>query len=185
MFRAYPICDTTAALRTLAITPTHRRIGEYHASLADFAKRGVKHETAVRAAFQALLADCTALVTKGRADKWKLVPEYSLKTKGGAKITPDRALLDSFRLMHGLWEAKDTADDLDKQTTKKFKLGYPRDNILFQPPTRAVLVQDGERALDLDIEKPVHLVTVLQDFFEYQALDAGAVPESLRRRGDH
>jgi hypothetical protein len=38
-----------------------------------------------------LLEDCTALVNNGRADKWKLVPEYSLKTKAGAKITPDGA----------------------------------------------------------------------------------------------
>jgi len=156
-------------MRTLPLKANHKRIAAYHASLADFAKLGVKHETAVRAAFQALLEDCTALVNKGRADKWKLVPEYSLKTKAGAKITPDGALLDSFRLMHGLWEAKDTADDLDKEITKKFKLGYPRDNILFQSPTRAVLVQDGERALDLDISQPDNLVTVLKGFFEYQA----------------
>jgi len=156
-------------MRTLDLKPSHKRIAAYHASLADFAKLGVKHETAVRAAFQALLEDCTSLVNKGRADKWKLVPEYSLKTKAGAKITPDGALLDSFRLLHGLWEAKDTADDLDREITKKFKLGYPRDNILFQSPTRAVLVQDGEKALDLDISSPEHLVTVLKGFFEYQA----------------
>ena len=156
-------------MRTLALKSNHKKVAAYHASLADFAKLGVKHETAVRAAFQALLEDCTSLVNKGRADKWKLVPEYSLKTKVGAKITPDGALLDSFRLMHGLWEAKDTADDLDKEITKKFKLGYPRENILFQSPTRAVLVQDGERALDLDISSPDHLVTVLKGFFEYQA----------------
>ena len=156
-------------MRTLALQPRHPRIAGYHASLADFARLGVKHESAVRAAFQALLEDCTSLVNKSRADKWKLVPEYSLQTKAGAKITPDGALLDSFRLLHGLWEAKDTADDLDKEITRKFKLGYPRDNILFQSPTRAVLVQDGERALDLDIRKSEHLVTVLQGFFEYQA----------------
>ena len=110
-------------MRTLALKSNHKKVAAYHASLADFAKLGVKHETAVRAAFQALLEDCTSLVNKGRADKWKLVPEYSLKTKAGAKITPDGALLDSFRLLHGLWEAKDTADDLHREITKKFKLG--------------------------------------------------------------
>ena len=110
-------------MRTLPLKPSHKKIAAYHASLADFAKLGVKHETAVRAAFQALLEDCTSLVNKGRADKWKLVPEYSLKTKAGAKITPDGAPLDSFRLMHGRWEAKDTTDDLDKEIAKKFKLG--------------------------------------------------------------
>ena len=117
-------------MRTLTLKPNHKRIPAYHTSLADFAKLGIKHETAVRAAFQALLEDCTALVNKGREDKWKLVPEFSLKTKAGAKITPDGVLLDSFRLVHGVWEAKDTADDLEKEIRAKFKLGYPRTNIL-------------------------------------------------------
>lgn len=142
----------------------------YHSSLEDFAKLGVKHETAVRAAFQALLEDCTKLVNKGRVDKWKLVPEFSLKTKAGAKITPDGALATSFPgIIHGWWEAKDSADDLDKEIAKKLKLGYPRDNILFQAPTRAVLVQGGRRVLDLDISKPENLVDLLRGLFEYSA----------------
>ncbi len=156
-------------MRTLPLKANHKRVAAYQQSLAEFARLGVTHETAVRAAFQALLEDCTALVNKSRADKWKLVPEYSLKTKAGARITPDGALLDSFRLIHGLWEAKDSDDDLDKEITAKFKAGYPRDNILFQEPRRAVLVQDGERVLDLDISIPEHLVEILRAFFGYQA----------------
>jgi predicted helicase len=156
-------------MRPLPLKPSHKRIAAYHASLAEFEKLGVAHETAVRSAFQSLLEDCAALVNKGRADKWKLVPEFPLKTKTGARITPDGALLDGFRLVHGLWEAKDTGDDLDREIAKKFKLGYPRDNILFQAPARAVLVQDGERALDLDISRPENLVIILRGFFEYQA----------------
>jgi type I restriction-modification system DNA methylase subunit len=156
-------------MRTLNLKANHKKIATYRASLDEFAQLGVAHETSVRAAFQALLEDCTALVNKGRADKWKLVPEFSVKTKAGARITPDGALLDGFRLIHGVWEAKDTADDLDKEIAKKFKLGYPRDNILFQSPQRAVLVQDGERVLDLDIYKPDNLVEILRAFFEYQA----------------
>jgi predicted helicase len=156
-------------VRTLPLKANHKRVAAYRTSLKEFDQLGVTHETAVRAAFQALLEDCTSLVNKDRADKWKLVPEFSLRTKGGAKITPDGALLDSFRLIHGLWEAKDGSDDLDKEIRAKFKLGYPRDNILFQSPHRAVLVQDGERALDLDISKPENLVSVLKGFFEYRA----------------
>ena len=159
----------TRNMRTLNLNANHKKIATYRASLDEFAQLGVAHETSVRAAFQALLEDCTALVNKGRADKWKLVPEFSVKTKAGARITPDGALLDGFRLIHGMWEAKDTADDLDKEIAKKFKLGYPRDNILFQSPQRAVLVQDGERVLDLDIYKPDNLVEILRAFFEYQA----------------
>jgi hypothetical protein len=54
-------------MRTLPLKANHKRIAGYHASLAEFARLGVKHETAVRAAFQALLEDCTALINKGRA----------------------------------------------------------------------------------------------------------------------
>jgi predicted helicase len=155
-------------VRALPLKPNHRRLAAYHDSVAEFEKLGVKHESAVRAAFQALLEDCTALVNKGREDKWKLVPEFSLKTKSGAKITPDGVLLDSFRLVHGVWEAKDTSDALDQEIRTKFKLGYPRANILFQAPERAVLVQDGEKILDRDISKPIGLVEILKQFFEYQ-----------------
>ena len=155
-------------MRALILKPNHKRIAAYHQSLAEFEKLGVKHESAVRAAFQALLEDCTALVNKGREDKWKLVPEFSLKTKAGAKITPDGVLLDTFRLVHGVWEAKDTSDDLDKEIRAKFQLGYPRTNILFQAPSRGVLVQDGERVLDTDLAKPDGLVEILKRFFEYQ-----------------
>jgi hypothetical protein len=156
-------------MRTLNLKANHKKIAHYQASLDEFARLGIAHEGAVRAALQGLLEDCTALVNKGRTDKLKLVPEFWLKTKAGAKITPDGVLLDSFRLIHGVWEAKDTADDLDKEITKKFKLGYPRDNIFFQSPNRAVLVQDGGRVLDLDISKPDNLVEILRTFFEYQA----------------
>jgi predicted helicase len=155
-------------MRVLPLKANHKRIAAYHDSLAEFEKLGVKHESAVRAAFQSLLEDCTALVNKGREDKWKLVPEFSLKTKAGAKITPDGVLLDTFRLVHGVWEAKDTSDDLDKEIRAKLKLGYPRTNTLFQAPQRAVLVQDGERVLDVDLAKPIGLVEILKEFFEYQ-----------------
>ena len=52
-------------MRTLALKPTHKRIAAYHASLADFAKLGVKHETAVRAAFQALLEESPCERSRG------------------------------------------------------------------------------------------------------------------------
>ncbi len=33
-------------MRTLTLKPNHKRIAAYHASLTDFARLGVKHETA-------------------------------------------------------------------------------------------------------------------------------------------
>jgi hypothetical protein len=37
-------------------------------------------------------------------------------------------------LVHGIWEAKDSDDDLTKEVCLKFKKGYPLINILFQSP---------------------------------------------------
>jgi predicted helicase len=51
----------------------------------------------------------------------------------------DGALVDNFKLPHGYWEAKDTKDDLDREIQKKFDTGYPKDNILFQAPHRAII----------------------------------------------
>lgn len=40
-------------------------------------------------------------------------------------------LVHMHRLLHGVWEAKDTHDDLTIDAAKKFKAGYPKNNILF------------------------------------------------------
>ncbi len=55
---------------TLELKPTHKAVVAYYASLADFARLGVAHESAVRSAFHELLEHCA------RQFDWKLVPEY-------------------------------------------------------------------------------------------------------------
>jgi len=56
-----------------------------------------------------------------------LIPEYQLKRKGGKSIEPDGAIVDSLSqvLRYGLWEAKDTDDDLEKEVKAKFKGRLP------------------------------------------------------------
>jgi hypothetical protein len=63
---------------TLTLKPAHKVVSAYYDSLAKFAKLGIKHETAVRSAFQELLEHCA------RQFDWKLVPEYRIKRKGQA-----------------------------------------------------------------------------------------------------
>src|SRR5712664_4578812 len=82
----------------LQLKPTHKVVQDYYESLAKFAKLGIKHEGAVRSAFQTLLESC------GRQFDWKLVPEYRSKTKAAAQIQVDGALLDNYGLVHGYWE---------------------------------------------------------------------------------
>ena len=45
----------------------------------------------------------------------------------------------------GLWEAKDSADDRDKESKHKFSIGYPKQKILFWRPDCAVLYHKPTR----------------------------------------
>jgi len=101
----------------LALKPTHKAVIGYYDALRRFEKLGVKHEGAVRSAFQVLLDDCARQL--GR----KLVPEYPYHRRGQKPLRVDGAIVDEFNLAHGLWEAKDTADDLEKEVKAKFALG--------------------------------------------------------------
>jgi len=76
-------------------------------------------------------------------------------------------VLDNYGLNHGLWEAKDSADDLDREIKHKFAIGYPKQNILFWQPDRAVLYQNGERFYAADLKQPEDLVHVLKLFLEF------------------
>jgi len=74
-----------------------------------------------------------------------------------------------YHLPHGCWEAKDEKDDLAKEVHLKLDKGYPRDNIIFQAPERAILYQGGARILDQNISSPESLVYVVNQFFDYKA----------------
>lgn len=146
---------------TLELKPTHKVVAAYYDNLATFAKLGIKYETAVRSAFHELLESCA------RQFDWKLVPEYAIRRKGQADAKADGALLDNYGLNHGLWEAKDSADDLEKEIKHKFAIGYPKLNIIFWQPDRAVLYQNGERFYEADLRQPEDLVHVLKLFLEF------------------
>jgi predicted helicase len=146
---------------SLNLKPAHKAVIAYYDSLDKFATLGIKYESAVRSAFHELLEHCA------RQFDWKLVPEYAIKRKGKADAKADGALLDNYGLNHGLWEAKDSADNLDKEIKHKFSIGYPKQNILFWQPYRAVLYQNGERFYEADLTKPDDLVHILALFLEF------------------
>jgi predicted helicase len=160
-------------MRKLTLKPTHKAVVAYYDALGQFDKLGVSHETAVRSAFQTLLQVCA------RQFKWTLVPEYQRKGVGQNRISIDGALLDMYRFPHGYWEAKDSQDDLEKEVKRKFEAGYPRDNILFQEPKRAILYQNGSKVLDEEIATPAKLVAVLAQFFEFLPEDYIAWEEAV------
>ena len=163
---------------TLTLKPTHKPVKSYYAALDQFARLGVTHETAVRAAFQSLLETCA------RQCGWTLVPEFALNTRRGKRIVADGALVDDFRLTHGYWEAKDIDDDLPTEVERKFQAGYPRDNILFQTPQRAMLWQHGRLALDADLTDAAQLIETLQTFCAYRPQEYAAWEEAVAQFKD-
>src|ERR1035437_9368386 len=149
----------------LEIKPSHKPIKQYYAALEEFDKQGVKKETSVRAAFQEVLT------TYARKMKWSFTAEYGVMLTNKNKGSVDGVVMDEFTVPMGYWEAKDSDDDFKKEIKHKFEIAYPKSNILFQSPMRAVLYQDGGLVNDYDISKPENLVACLTDFIGYKAND--------------
>ena len=136
-------------MQTLNLKPTHKPVRQYYEALAAYAELGVKHEGAVKTAFHDLLSRC------GHQFDWTLVPEWPIERAGRRPLRADGALIDPYRLVHGHWEAKDSDDDLEREVQKKFDKGYPRENIIFQAPDRALLYQGGDLVRDADLTSAV------------------------------
>ena len=102
---------------------------------------GSQRETIIREAFKDLLK------AWGKQQDLVFLAEYPLKTATKANISVDGALLHELRMPLGYWEAKDANDDLDEEVSKKFKKGYPQDNIIFSDDAQAVLWQHRQEVL--------------------------------------
>ena len=146
----------------LNIKPTNPQIKTYYTELEQLARLGVTNETAVREPFQTLLKYC------GQQFDVTSILEYPMKGRGGNQLFIDAALFDEYNLLHGYCESKDTHDDLPTEVRRKLEHGYPRNNIIFQTPERAILLQNGQQVLDADLTDPTQLVDVLQAFFDYR-----------------
>src|SRR5713226_1942895 len=147
----------------LSLKPSHAKVRQYYDSLHQYGQLNISHETAVRQAFASLLDTCA------RQFKWKLVQEFRLPAPKNKSIILDGVVLDSFTLKHGFWEAKDLKDQLDREIKKKFDAGYPKNNIIFQTPEKAILYQGGIHiGLNEDITEADKLVELLKTFFQYR-----------------
>ena len=146
---------------TLNLTPTDNRITAYYDELQRLERLGATNETAVRLPFQTLLEYC------GRQYDLTLRLESPMKGRGGNQLFIDAALFDEYNLLHGYCESKDIHDDLRAEVRRKLERGYPRNNIIFQTPERAILLQNDWQ-LEADLTDPTQLVDVLQAFFDYR-----------------
>ena len=123
---------------------------------------GSNRETIVREAFKDLLK------AWGRQHGLGLLAEYPLKTATKSNIRVDGALLHELRMPLGYWEAKDEKDELDGEIEKKFKKGYPQDNIIFSDDVTAVLVQNKNETLRCAMTDTQALSRLLKLFFGFE-----------------
>ncbi|MBZ5705136.1 MAG: N-6 DNA methylase [Acidobacteriia bacterium] len=149
-------------MSALNLKPTHAPVKAYYAALNQFGQLHFDNEAQVSDAFAKLLTDC------GRKLHLTFIHQFPIQ-RAKSRVIVDGALLDTFHLAHGYWEAKDEKDDLDHEIKAKLDKGYPRDNIIFQAPERAVLYQAGARIADQDISKPDYLAQIVNQFFDYKA----------------
>ena len=145
----------------LNLKPNHKAIRDYYATLQEYEQQGIRHEGAVSNPFAFLLDGCTKQI------KGTFIAQYAMQTAAGKRIVIDGLVRNEFELPLAYWEAKDVDDDLLKAVEEKRDAGYPFDNILFQTPHRAILYQNGQVALDLDITVPANLISALQYLFSY------------------
>ena len=137
-------------------TNLNAQIDAYYNTLDELAKQYATHEGAVSVAFQTLLADTA------RRHHWTLIPQVS-----GQGIRPDATLKDPMGLVRGHWEAKDTDDNLDAEIGKKIAKGYPLGNIIFEDTRAAVLMQNKNEVMRIDLRDREQLGRLLQAFFAY------------------
>jgi predicted helicase len=168
-------------------------INEYLKQL-DIIKKvsGSSRETIIREAFKDLLK------AWGRQQNLVFLAEVPHKTLTKSDVDLDGALLHELRMPLGYWEAKDLKDNLDKEIEKKFRKGYPQDNIIFSNDQTVVLIQHKEEVLRASVEDTAKLAQLLKLFFGFERpeiasfrkaveqfkTDLPAVLESLREMID-
>ena len=145
---------------TISPMPTYPHIETYYQELEDIIQfGGSDNESSIRAAFQ----NCLSQYCANHRENLKLISE--LAGPGGI---PDGTVKDTLRMARGYWEAKDTHDDLDAEIQAKFNRGYPRDNILFEDSETAVLFQNREEAMRVDMTDAAQLNRLILRFLNYE-----------------
>jgi predicted helicase len=136
---------------------------------------GTSQESVVREAFKTLLKDW------GKSRDLIFLPEYEYETLTKNRVRPDGTLMYALRVPFGYWEAKDTDDDLDEEIEKKFRKGYPQDNIIFDDSHDAVLIQNRQEVMRCGVEDPTQLQKLLELYFGYERPEIADFREAVEQ----
>ena len=140
---------------------SYPHIEQYRTKLQELIEfGGSDNEENIRPAFQ----NCLDAYCHDHRERLVLIPEL----KNSPSNKPDGTVKDSLRMARGYWEAKDSHDDLDAEIKVKFNRGYPRDNIIFEDSQTAVLVQNGNEAMRVDMSRDGELHRLICIFLDYE-----------------
>ncbi len=135
-------------------------INHYYSKIDQYRRfGGTQNETSLRRAFANLLEEYCA--------PKNLIPVDEAALKNSRK-RPDGTVKDALRLDWGHWESKDPGDNLDAEIEKKFSIGYPNFNIIFENSQEIVLFQQGSRIMHCDMRNPDSLDALLNAFVSYE-----------------
>ena len=140
---------------------TYPHIDRYHEELAQLIEfGGSDNEQSIRRAFES----CLTAYCREHKERVVLVAELPLPSG----VRPDGTVKDSLRMARGYWEAKDTHDNLDAEIQHKFSIGYPKGNIIFEDSKTAVLIQNGNEAMRVDMTRPGEVDRLIRTFLDYE-----------------
>ena len=152
---------TARAFGYNSFMPSYPHIEQYRTQLQELIEfGGSDNEENIRPAFQ----NCLDAYCHDHRERLVLIPEL----KNSPSNKPDGTVKDSLRMARGYWEAKDSHDDLDAEIKVKFNRGYPRDNIIFEDSQTAVLVQNGNEAMRVDMSRDGELHRLIRIFLDYE-----------------
>ncbi len=148
----------------VTIKPTNTAFDRYYREMDRLHAQNVRHETALRTPFTALLTDF------GKSVGWTLITEENGGSDGNG-IRYDGMFKDANTLRRGYWESKDPNDKLDAEILKKTAKGYSRSNILYEDSLQIVLIQGGVEIMRANMRQAKDLAAVLSRFFSYTEPD--------------
>ena len=156
--------------------PVYPQIDRYYGELSQLIEfGGLDNEENIRPAFQ----NCLAAYCAEHSERLLLVPEL----RSDSSNKPDGTIRDSLRMTRGLWEAKDTHDDLDREIQNKLSQGYSSDNILFEDSRTAVLFQDQQEVMRTDMTDPAVLHELIRKFLDYELPEIKEFREARQQFG--
>ncbi|MBI1769498.1 MAG: N-6 DNA methylase [Bacteroidetes bacterium] len=151
-------------------------INQYYSKLDRIIQYGgSRNETAIRQAFYPLLNDYA------NKKNLELITEIRIRGTKGNEVQPDGVLKNALRLDFGYWESKDESDGIEEEIDKKLKKGYPLTNALFEDSATAVLYQNGEKLLQVDMKDPDALDRILNAFVNFEKPEIRDFVEAIEK----